>query len=52
MSQTSIIKKSFMNYANLIIEKKNIEKNEIKKHYENKFMSMAVHSLHHAWVLS
>jgi len=29
-----------MNYANLVIEKKNIEKNEIKKYYENKFMSM------------
>ena len=40
VSQTNIIKKSFMNYANLVIEKKNIEKNEIKKYYENKFMSM------------
>ena len=40
INQTNIIKKTFMNHMNLIIEKKNIEKYEIKRYYENKFMSM------------
>ena len=40
VNQTNIIKKAFMNHMNLIIEKKNIEKYEIKRYYENQFMSM------------
>ena len=39
-TQTSLIKKSFMNYINIIIERKNQEKIQIQKYYENKFMEM------------
>ena len=40
LTQTNLIKKSFMNYTNLIIEKRNQEKIEIQQYYENKFMEM------------
>ena len=40
LTQTNLIKKSFMNYTNLIIEKRNQEKIEIQQYYEKKFMEM------------
>jgi hypothetical protein len=40
LTQTNLIKKTFMNYTNVIIEKRNQEKMEIQQYYENKYMEM------------
>ena len=40
LTQTNLIKTSYMNYTNLIIEKRNHENIEIQQYYEKKFMEM------------
>ena len=40
LTQTNLIKKTFMNYTNVLIEKKNQEKIELQQYYENKYMEM------------